>query len=138
MPWFVRGDIDGFFGLALDNFVQLLLIRELCKEFLNFDDALLYGRVLPEPPSRSSSEISFTRGKRANSAHKPGRKDIAHFLRINTVSLFAHVFLVIAAGKSHRAQSRRRRSRRLPGSLARRIGGMLWLRRDRILWRLLR
>ena len=26
MSWFVRGDIDGFFGLALDNLVQLLLI----------------------------------------------------------------------------------------------------------------
>src|SRR5437763_1889687 len=47
MPWFARGDIDGFFGLALDNFVQLLLIAALCKGVLNFDDALLYGRVLP-------------------------------------------------------------------------------------------
>ena len=26
MRWFVRGDLDGFFGLALDNLVQLLLI----------------------------------------------------------------------------------------------------------------
>jgi AGZA family xanthine/uracil permease-like MFS transporter len=30
MPWVVRGDIDGFFGLALDNFVQLLLIASAC------------------------------------------------------------------------------------------------------------
>ena len=26
MPWLVRGDIDGFFGLAIDNLVQLLVI----------------------------------------------------------------------------------------------------------------
>jgi len=26
MRWFVRGDIDGFFGLALDNLVQLLVL----------------------------------------------------------------------------------------------------------------
>ena len=26
-PWFVRGDVDGFFGLALDNLVQLLRHR---------------------------------------------------------------------------------------------------------------
>ena len=27
--WFVRGDIDGFFGLALDNLIQLLVIGSL-------------------------------------------------------------------------------------------------------------
>ena len=31
MKWFVRGDVDGFFGLALDNLVQLLLIDALCR-----------------------------------------------------------------------------------------------------------
>ncbi len=29
MRWIVRGDIDGFFGLAIDNLVQLLLIDAL-------------------------------------------------------------------------------------------------------------
>jgi len=47
MPWLVRGDIDGFFGLALDNFVQLLLIANLCSVVLGFPHELLYGRVLP-------------------------------------------------------------------------------------------
>ena len=28
--WFVRQDIDGFFGLALDNFIQILVILSLC------------------------------------------------------------------------------------------------------------
>lgn len=45
--WFVRGDIDGFFGLALDNLVQLLLIDSLCRYVLGFPNDLLYGRVLP-------------------------------------------------------------------------------------------
>ena len=36
MPWFVRGDIDGFFGLALDNLVQLLLIDALCRGVAHF------------------------------------------------------------------------------------------------------
>ena len=36
MPWIVRGDIDGFFGLALDNLVQLLLIDALCRGVLGF------------------------------------------------------------------------------------------------------
>src|SRR2546429_9595427 len=47
MKWLVRGDLDGFFGLALDNLVQLLLIDNLCRFVLGFPPELLYGRVLP-------------------------------------------------------------------------------------------
>src|SRR6266700_652784 len=47
MRLFYRGDLDGFFGLAIDNLVQLLLIEELCKRVLGFPEDLLYGRVLP-------------------------------------------------------------------------------------------
>ena len=46
MRWFVRGDIDGFFGLAVDNLVQLLLIDSLCRHVLGFGAELLYGHVL--------------------------------------------------------------------------------------------
>ena len=44
---FVRGDVDGFFGLALDNLVQLLLIDALCRGVIGMPGELLYGRVLP-------------------------------------------------------------------------------------------
>ena len=47
MRWMVRGDIDGFFGLAVDNVVQLLLIDSLCRLVLGFPPELLYGRILP-------------------------------------------------------------------------------------------
>src|SRR5947208_2297940 len=47
MRWMVRGDVDGFFGLALDNLVQLLLIDALCRFALGFPPELVYGRVLP-------------------------------------------------------------------------------------------
>ena len=30
-PWFVRSDLDGFFGLFIDNLLQLMLIAVLCK-----------------------------------------------------------------------------------------------------------
>jgi len=43
--WFVRGDIDGFFGLALDNLIQVLLISSLWTQVLGFSSAGLYGRV---------------------------------------------------------------------------------------------
>jgi adenine/guanine/hypoxanthine permease len=45
--WFVRHDIDGFFGLALDNFIQILLIVSLCQGVLGFPASLVYGRILP-------------------------------------------------------------------------------------------
>jgi AGZA family xanthine/uracil permease-like MFS transporter len=45
--WLVRGDVDGFFGLALDNLVQLLLIDALCRSVLGMPPDLLYGRILP-------------------------------------------------------------------------------------------
>ena len=47
MRWIVRGDFDGFFGLALDNLVQLLLIDTLCRGVLGFPPALVYGTILP-------------------------------------------------------------------------------------------
>ena len=47
LRWFVRGDIDGFFGLALDNLIQILVIVSLCQGVLQFPASLLYGRILP-------------------------------------------------------------------------------------------
>jgi len=29
-PWLVTGDVDGFFGVAIDNLVQFLVILALC------------------------------------------------------------------------------------------------------------
>ena len=46
-PWFVAGDIDGFFGLAVDNLIQFLLILALCQGVLGFSSELLLGRILP-------------------------------------------------------------------------------------------
>ncbi len=44
--WFVRRDIDGLFGLALDNFIQILLIVSLCQGVLGFPASIVYGRIL--------------------------------------------------------------------------------------------
>ena len=45
--WFVRRDIDGFFGLALDNLIQILVIVALSQGVLQFTPEMVYGRVLP-------------------------------------------------------------------------------------------
>jgi AGZA family xanthine/uracil permease-like MFS transporter len=100
MPWFVRGDIDGFFGLALDNFVQLLLIRELCGGVLKFNDTLLYGRVLPGAAVSILAGNLFYAWQARKLSEQTGRRDICALpYGINTVSLFAHVFLVMLPAK---------------------------------------
>ena len=45
--WFVRQDIDGFFGLALDNLIQILVIVSLTQSVLQFSPSLIFGRILP-------------------------------------------------------------------------------------------
>ena len=45
--WFVSSDLDGFFGLALDNLIQILIIISLCQGVLQFPAELIYGRILP-------------------------------------------------------------------------------------------
>src|SRR6267143_1243516 len=96
MPWLVRGDIDGFFGLALDNLVQLLLIDALCRFVLGFPPELLYGRVLPGAAiSILVGNVYYSRQAQKLAA-KTGRSDVCALpYGINTVSLFAHVFLVM-------------------------------------------
>jgi AGZA family xanthine/uracil permease-like MFS transporter len=45
--FFVRGDIDAFIGLGLDNLVQLIIAVGLCSKVLNFPRTLIYGSILP-------------------------------------------------------------------------------------------
>ena len=106
MRWIVRGDVDGFFGLAIDNLVQLLLIDTLCRGVLGFPPELVYGRVLP------AAAISILVGNIAYSiqarrlAARTGRRDVCALpFGINTVSLFAHVFLVMLPAKALAEQS---------------------------------
>jgi hypothetical protein len=40
---FVRGDVDGFFGLALDNLIQVLLISSLWTGILGQADVAAHG-----------------------------------------------------------------------------------------------
>ncbi|WP_239651376.1 hypothetical protein [Neosynechococcus sphagnicola] len=91
--WFVRHDIDGFFGLALDNFIQILLIVNLCQTVLGFSPALVYGRILP------GVALSLIVGNVYYSwlAYRQGQREQRDDLTaipygINTISLFAYGF----------------------------------------------
>src|ERR1041384_917267 len=100
MNWFVRGDIDGFFGLALDNLVQLLLIDTLCRFVLGFPADLVYGRVLPGAAVSILVGNVFYAMQAKKLAERTGRTDVCALpYGINTVSLIAHVFLVMLPAK---------------------------------------
>lgn len=94
--WFVRQDVDGFFGLAVNNLVQILVIVGLTQSVLQFPPELIYGRILPSIAlslivgNVYYSWLAYQRGKAEN------RSDITALpYGINTVSLFAYVFLVM-------------------------------------------
>lgn len=96
MRLFVRGDVDGFFGLAIDNLVQLLLIDALCRGVLGFPAELVYGRILPGVAVSLLIGNLFYAWQAMKLARELGRTDVCALpYGINTVSLFAYVFLVM-------------------------------------------
>lgn len=100
MPWFVGGDIDGFFGLALDNLVQLLVIVGLCQGVLGFSEELVYGRILPGAAVSLLVGNLFYAWQAKKLADAEGRSDVCALpYGINTVTLFAFVFLVMLPAK---------------------------------------
>jgi adenine/guanine/hypoxanthine permease len=95
--WFVRGDIDGFFGLFIDNLLQILLIAALCKGVLNFDDALVFGKIVPGAAVSILVGNLFYSWQAMRLAKRTGRTDVTALpYGINTVSIIAFVFFVMA------------------------------------------
>ena len=95
-PAWVRGDMDGFFGLFLDNLIQLMLIVTLCGGLLGFPMELVLGVILPGAAlSILLGNIAYTLQAR-RIARATGRDDITALpYGINTISLFGHVFFVM-------------------------------------------
>lgn len=93
--WWHRGDLDGFFGLFVDNLIQLILIVQLCTLVLGMPASLVYGHILP------GVAISLLLGNvfyawQAKRLHEAtGRPTTALPYGVNTVSLFAFVLFVM-------------------------------------------
>ena len=101
-PLFVAGDLDGFFGLATDNLIQFLLILGLCGSVLGFPMELILGKLLPGAAlSVLVGNVCYAISAQKLSA-ETGRTDVTALpYGINTVSLFAFVFLVMLPVKLH-------------------------------------
>ena len=96
-PWFVRGDLDGFFGLFIDNLLQLMLIMVLCQYVCGFPLELITGKILPGAAASILLGNLFYTWQARRLARETGRRDITALpFGINTVSLLAFIFLVMA------------------------------------------
>jgi AGZA family xanthine/uracil permease-like MFS transporter len=96
--WFVRGDIDGFFGLFIDNLLQLMLITALCTlPFVGLPAELVVGTILPGAAISILAGNLFYSWQAYRLARRTGRDDVCALpYGINTVSLFAYVFFIMA------------------------------------------
>ncbi len=100
MRWFVRSDLDGFFGLAVDNLVQLLLIDSLCRYVLGFDADLVRRHILPGTAIAVLAGNVFYANQAMQLARRTGRNDVCALpFGVNTPSVFAFVLLVMLPAK---------------------------------------
>jgi adenine/guanine/hypoxanthine permease len=94
--WFVPGDVDGFFGLLLDNLIQLLVLVGLCIGVIGFPPEFVFGTVLPGATISLLFGNLFYSYQAYKLGQKEGRDDVTALpYGINTVSLFAFIFFVM-------------------------------------------
>lgn len=100
MKLFVKRDLDGFFGLFIDNLVQLLVIISFCQLFCGMtgeDAQLLYRVILPGAAVSILVGNIFYAWQAHRLARKSGRDDVTALpYGINTPSVIVFVFFVMA------------------------------------------
>src|SRR4030066_1375752 len=96
-PWFVRKDLDGFFGLAIDNLIQLMLIVTLTNRVAGIPNEVVFGYILPGAAISIIAGNIFYSIQARKLAMRTGRDDVTALpYGINTVSLFAYIFFIMA------------------------------------------
>jgi len=94
--WFVRGDVDGFFGLFVDNILQLLLILTLCPLAAGMPAAFVVSTILPGAAVSILVGNLFYAWQARRLAASTGRSDVTALpYGINTPSLVAYIFLIM-------------------------------------------
>jgi len=99
-PRFLRiskGDLDGFFGLFVDNLLQLLLIFTLCPLLCGISAAEVASKILPGAALSILAGNFFFAWQAWRVAKREGREDVTAMpYGINTVSLFAYIVFIMA------------------------------------------
>jgi AGZA family xanthine/uracil permease-like MFS transporter len=96
MRAFCRGDVDGFFAIALDNLIQLLLIPALCIGVVGLAPGLVYARILPGIAVSYVAGNLFYAWQAHRLAAREGRTDVCAMpFGLNTPTMIAYAFLVM-------------------------------------------
>jgi AGZA family xanthine/uracil permease-like MFS transporter len=94
--WFVRSDLDGFFGLFIDNLLQLMLVLTLCPLVCGLPMELVVGKILPGAALSILVGNLFYSWQAYQLSKKTGRSDITALpYGINTPSLVAFIFMIM-------------------------------------------
>jgi len=92
----VTGDIDGFFGLFIDNLLQLMLVAVLCEQVCGLPASLITHRILPGAALSILGGNLFYSWQAYRLAKQTGRSDVTALpYGINTPSLLAFIFLIM-------------------------------------------
>ena len=94
--WFTSGDIDGFFGLFLGGFPDLLLIVGLAP-VCGLSVEFITSRVLPGVAISVVVGNMFYAWQAWQLAKRTGRSDVTAIpFGVNTPTIFAYIFLIMA------------------------------------------
>ncbi|MGY6274077.1 NCS2 family permease [Methylomonas sp. MgM2] len=94
--WWRKGDLDGFFGLFVDNLIQLILIVVLCGNILQMPDDMVFGRILPGVAVSLLIGNVFYALQAKKLAMETGHSLVTALpYGVNTVSLFAFILFVM-------------------------------------------
>ncbi|MBI3864788.1 MAG: NCS2 family permease [Planctomycetia bacterium] len=98
-PAFVKRDLDGFFGLFIDNLVQLLLIPALCGPLCGMtgdNSRFVFAYILPGAAVSILVGNVFYAWQAHRLAARTGRSDVTALpFGINTPSLLVYIFFVM-------------------------------------------
>jgi AGZA family xanthine/uracil permease-like MFS transporter len=91
------GDLDGFFGLFVDNLLQLLLIFTLCPLLCGISAAEVVSRILPGAALSILAGNLFFAWQAWRVVQREQRDDVTAMpYGINTVSLVAYIVFIMA------------------------------------------
>jgi len=96
MSFFVKEDIDGFFGLMTDNLMQLIVIGALCQQVCGISATKVFGTILPGAAVSIFIGNVFYAWQARKCSRRENRTDVTALpFGINTPSLFAFIFFVM-------------------------------------------
>ena len=95
-PLFVRRDIDAFFGLSINNLVDLIIIVTVGRGLLHFPDWIIFGRVLPAAGLSLLVGNLYYAHQARRLALAERREDVtAQPFGINTPTVFIFLYMIM-------------------------------------------